>query len=249
MTAQRAPDSVVPAGAADGWRVVTRGAVASTMAEAGDLARAGAVDRTMVRAAEQTGGRGRLGRSWSSPPGNVYSTAILRPPVPTARAAELSIVAAVAAADAVAGFGGQVALKWPNDVLLDGGKVAGVLLEAVTEGAALSAVLIGIGINVASRPDLPDRRTARIVGAGPDAVFAALLAALADRDRQWRREGLAGIRAAWLSRGPAIGSPITVSQGSERLDGRFAGLEADGTLTIGLADGSTRRIASGEVMA
>lgn len=231
------------------WQVVALAAVASTMEEARRLAHAGAADRTVVRAAEQTGGRGRLGRSWNSPPGNVYMTAILRPDVPAARAAELSIVAAVAVADAVARFGGGVALKWPNDVLLNGGKVAGVLLEAVTEGMALSAVLVGIGINVAARPELPDRKTARIEGVDADAVFAAILETLDARCRQWRREGLSGIRSAWLAQGPAIGDPITIYQAGERLDGRFAGLDQDGALVLGLADGSTRRIASGEVMA
>lgn len=253
MTARSAPvaddPADDPAGRAAGWQVVAVGTVASTMAEARRLAQAGAADRTMVRAVEQTGGRGRLGRNWASPPGNVYATAILRPAVSTTRAAELSIMAAVAAADAVAAFGGTVSLKWPNDALLDGGKVAGVLLEAITEEAALSAVLIGIGINVASRPELPDRRTARIAGADADMVFAALLAALDERYRQWRRDGLTGIRPAWLARGPAIGSPITIYQGNERLDGRFAGLDTDGTLVLALADGSTRRIASGEVAA
>lgn len=249
MTARGAPMATGPAVGAADWHVVARAAVASTMEEARRLAEAGAVDPTVVRALEQTGGRGRLGRSWSSPPGNVYATAVLRPEVPTARSAELSIVAAVAAADAVAAFGGDVALKWPNDVLLDGGKVAGVLLEAITDGSRLSAVLIGIGINVASRPDLPDRRTARVEGGDADAVFAALLAALGARYRQWCRDGLSGIRSAWLARGPAIGSPITIYQGNERIDGRFAGLEADGRLAVALADGSTRRIASGEVLA
>ncbi|MEQ9332709.1 biotin--[acetyl-CoA-carboxylase] ligase [Thalassobaculum sp.] len=254
MTARRAPVAGRPVGdAGGGWRVVTLGDVASTMDEARRLAESGAEDGTVVRALLQTGGRGRLGRSWSSPPGNVYTTVILRPDVATARAAELSIVAAVATADAVACFGGTVTLKWPNDVLLEGGKISGILLEAVTEGTRLSAVLIGIGVNVASRPDLPDRRTARIETADAESVFAALLDALGRRYRQWLREGLAGIRMAWLARGPAIGAPITISQGSGspgtgRLDGRFAGLDPDGTLVLALADGSTRRVASGEVM-
>jgi BirA family biotin operon repressor/biotin-[acetyl-CoA-carboxylase] ligase len=248
MTARRATAVERSAGGVDGWRVVELGVVASTMEEARRLAETGALDRTVVRAAEQTGGRGRMGRQWSSPPGNVYMTAILRPDAPTARAAELSIVAAVALADAVARFGGDVALKWPNDVLLNGGKVAGVLLEAIAEGGALSAVLIGIGVNVASRPELPDRRTSRVEGAGADAVFEALVAALEARYRQWCRDGLAGIRSAWLARGPAIGAPLTIYQGNERLEGRFAGMESDGTLALALADGSIRRIASGEIV-
>ncbi len=248
MTARRAPVAGRPVGdAGGGWRVVTLGDVASTMDEARRLVQEGAADRTMVRALSQAGGRGRLGRPWQSPPGNLYTTAILRPDAPAARAAELSIVAAVATADAIARFGGTVALKWPNDVLLDGGKVSGVLLEAVTEGMRLSAVLIGIGINVASRPELPDRPTSRIVDGDLEAVYHGLLETLDSRYREWQREGLSGIRQAWLSRGPVPGAPLTVALGGERVDGRFAGLDPDGALVLGLADGTTRRIVSGEV--
>jgi len=234
---------------AGGWRVATLGCVASTMDEARLRASAGAPDRSVIRALEQTGGRGRLGRAWTSPPGNVYATAILRPTVPTVRASELSLVAAVAVADTVSGCAGPVRLKWPNDVLLGGAKVAGVLLEAMTAGTTLSAILVGIGINVASRPELPDRATARIEGADADTVFGHLLSALAARLDEWERNGLEAIRAAWLERGPALGSQLTVGQGGEQLHGAFAGLEAGGALRLELADGSLRRIASGEILA
>ena len=235
--------------ATGGWQVLQLGSVASTMDEARALATGGAAARTVVRATQQTFGRGRLGRNWASPAGNVYTTAILRPAVATVRASELSLVAAVAVADAVAQFATPVGLKWPNDVLLDGGKVAGVLLEAMTEGTSLSAVLIGIGINVASRPELDGRRTARIDRADADAVFAALLAALAARTEQWERDGLDGIRAAWLARGPELGTAVTVGQGDGVLHGAFAGLDAGGALRVELEDGSLRRVASGEVLA
>ena len=237
------------AGWPEPWTVIAYDTVVSTMEEARRLAADGAADRTAVRAVSQSGGRGRLGRPWTSPPGNVYTTVILRPGIPTARAAELSLVAAVAMADAIAAFAGPVSLKWPNDVLLGGAKVSGVLLEAIAAGASLSAVLVGIGINVASRPRLPDRPTARVAGAYADAVFAALLEALDRRYEQWRRDGMAGIRAAWLARGPALDSAMTVGQGQDRIEGGFAGLESDGRLRIRLADGTVRSVASGEVLA
>lgn len=249
MTARRAITAAGPAGGAEPWTIVALDTVASTMEEARCLAKGGTPDRTVVRARAQTGGRGRMGRPWASPPGNLYMTAVLRPDVPTARAAELSLTAAVAMADAVAAFAGPVRLKWPNDVMLDGGKVSGVLLEAIAAGAALSAVLVGIGINVASRPDLPDRATSRIETADADAVFEALLESLGRRYAEWRRDGLDGIRRAWLDRGPRLGEPVTVGLGRERLDGVFDGLDADGALRLRLADGTVRRIASGEVIA
>lgn len=249
MTARRADIGAGQAAAVQGWHVLTLDSVASTMDEARRLAAGNARDRTVVRALEQTSGRGRMGRAWASPPGNVYATAILRPAVPAVRALELSLVAAVAMADTVAAFATPVRLKWPNDVLLDGGKVAGVLLEAMTAGTALSAVLVGIGINVASRPELADRATARIETAVADTVFDHLVSALGARVDQWDRDGLDAIRAAWLERGPALGSPLTVGQGGELLHGAFAGLEPGGALRLALADGSLRQIASGEVLA
>lgn len=236
--------AVVP----DGWGVVALASVGSTMDEARRLAAAGAADRTVVRAGEQTGGRGRLGRAWTSPPGNVYATAILRPSVPVARASELSLVVAVAAADAVAAFAGRVGLKWPNDVLLDGGKVAGILLEAMSEGTALTAVLAGIGINVASAPEIAGRATARVPGTDADRVFGRLLLTLDARLREWEQGGLEGVRAAWLARGPALGSPVAVGQGTEVLHGAFDGLETGGALRLRLGDGTLRRIASGEIL-
>jgi BirA family transcriptional regulator, biotin operon repressor / biotin---[acetyl-CoA-carboxylase] ligase len=237
-----------PEDAAGGWTIASFDRVSSTMDEARRLAVEGAPDRTVVRADVQTGGRGRLGRPWVSSIGNVYTTAILRPAISTARAAELSLVAAVAVADTVARFSESVRLKWPNDVLLNGGKVSGVLLEAVAEGVSLSAVLVGIGVNVGSHPDLPDRPTSRIETADADTVFAALLDAFDQRYRQWSQHGLGGIRFAWLERGPDLGIPMIVGLGADRVRGTFAGLEPDGSLRLELADGSVRQISSGEVL-
>lgn len=237
-----------PGSGPDGWQVVALDSVASTMEEARRLAADGAADRTVVRAREQAGGRGRLGRPWASPPGNVYATAILRPDIPPVRASELSLVAAVAVADAVAAVAGPVRLKWPNDVLLDGGKVAGVLLEAVTGGTSLAAVLVGIGINVASCPDIPGRATARVAATDADAMFLRLLQSLDARVAEWRRDGLGPIRTAWLARGPEIGSRLAVGQGEAVVQGAFAGLEPGGALRLELDNGTLARIASGEVL-
>lgn len=242
------PAAVAPPGVAGDWTIVEFDTVESTMDEARRMAGLGAEERTVVRARAQTGGRGRLGRSWRSPPGNVHLTAILRPPVATSRAAEFSLVSAVATADAVATFAAPIRLKWPNDVLLGGGKVAGVLLEALARGTILDAVLIGIGINVAHCPDLPDRPTTRVETAAADQVFASLLEALGRRYREWGVHGFAAIRGAWLGYGPALGSALTVGQGGERVTGAFGGLDDDGALRLVLGDGSVRRIAAGEVL-
>jgi BirA family biotin operon repressor/biotin-[acetyl-CoA-carboxylase] ligase len=242
------PAAVAPPAAAGDWTIVEFDTVESTMDEARRMAGLGAEERIVVRARAQSGGRGRLGRSWRSPPGNVYMTAILRPPVATSRAAEFSLVSAVAMADAVAAFAAPVRLKWPNDVLLAGAKVAGVLLEALGRGTELDAVLIGIGINVAHCPDLPDRPTTRVPDADADQVFAALLDALDRRYREWGRHGFAATRSAWLGYGPVPGSVLTVGQGEVQVTGTFGGLNDDGALRLVLGDGSVRRIAAGEVL-
>jgi BirA family biotin operon repressor/biotin-[acetyl-CoA-carboxylase] ligase len=112
----------------------------------------------------------------------------------------------------------------------------------------LDAVLIGIGINVAHGPDLPDRPTTRVPGADADQVFAALLDALDRRYREWAVHGFAATRGAWLGYGPVPGSVLTVGQGEVRVTGAFGGLDDDGALRLVLGDGSVHRIAAGEVL-
>ena len=135
------------------YRLVTVDTVDSTNAEAKRLAAEGeekSPDGTIIWAKEQTDGRGRRGRKWHSPPGNLYCSLILRPDVALAKAAELSFVAGLAVFDALGSVGEpghQVHLKWPNDVLLNGGKVAGILLESIGDFLA-----IGIGVNLAHAP-------------------------------------------------------------------------------------------------
>jgi BirA family biotin operon repressor/biotin-[acetyl-CoA-carboxylase] ligase len=203
-------------------------------------------------ARRQTAGRGRQGREWFDGAGNFMgSTAVLLgeggPPP-----ASLSFVAALAVRDAVAGVLGEgesLALKWPNDVLLDGGKLSGILLEMVR-----GAIVVGIGVNLAREPQLPDRKTAALADVIPPPPLADFAESLADhfayRLQNWRTYGLGATLQAFLAAAiHAQGSPLTVhdTDGS-RLSGTFAGLEeSDGALRLRLADGSERVIRAGDI--
>lgn len=232
----------------DGWRLVALQSVGSTNDEAARLADDGTPEGTVVWAREQQGGRGRRGRAWASPPGNLYSSTVLRPDCPAARAAELGFVAALAVGDLVPS-GRAVRLKWPNDVLVDGGKIAGILLEsAVSQSGHVLHVIAGIGINVAFAPELPDMRyPGAALGGTVEAALEALTAGLAARLAQWRREGFESIRAAWLAQAGPLGAEVDVRLGDGLASGRFAGLGHDGALLLDTADGP-RRIVSGELL-
>ena len=191
----------------------------STNDEALRLAAAGAAHGTVVHALRQGAGRGRLGRPWSSPPGNLYVSVVLRPPPPSSRHAELGFVAALAvldAVDAIVPTGVQASVKWPNDLLLEGAKLAGILLEGGGDGA----IVAGFGVNIASAPtDLRYPATALALH-GPatvDGTLAALLAALERWWAIWLRQGFPPIRTAWLARAPRPGHPIDVQQGDMRV--------------------------------
>jgi BirA family biotin operon repressor/biotin-[acetyl-CoA-carboxylase] ligase len=239
-----------------GWTVVAFETIGSTNDEALRRAEAGAPEGTVISAGRQEGGRGRRGRAWSSPPGNAYSSTIVRPRCPPERAAQLGFVTALAVCDAaLAGLPptSTVCLKWPNDVLVAGAKISGILLESsVGTDGLVDHVVIGTGINVAVAPpagatsfaaaSLRDCGDARD---GP-AVLQAYLAALAARLAQWR-EGFTGTRADWLARAAWLGETVAVSQGDQRIEGRFAGLDADGALLLEPPGGPARRIVSGEV--
>ena len=232
----------------DGWTLVALQSVGSTNDEAARLADAGAPEGTVVWAREQTGGRGRRGRQWVSPVGNLYSSTVLRPECPALRAAELGFVAALAVADIVPS-GRQVRVKWPNDVLVDGGKIAGILLEsAVGQTGWVSHVVAGVGINVGFAPQLADMRyQAAMLGGSVEAALQGFAAALAGRVAQWRREGFEATREAWLASAGPLGAPVDVKLGDELVRGRFAGVDREGALLLETEAGR-RRIVSGELL-
>jgi len=233
----------------DGWTLVALQSVGSTNDEAARLAEAGAREGTVVWAREQTGGRGRRGRVWSSPVGNLYSSIILRPECPAARAAELGFVAALAVADIVPA-GRDVRVKWPNDVLVDGGKVAGILPEsAIGAGGQAEHVVMGIGVNVGFAPSLPDMRyPGACLGGTVEAALEKLTGALARRVAKWRLFGFEAVRAEWLAKAGPLGLEVDVKLGDELVRGRFAGMDPEGALLLETTAGP-RRIVAGELLA
>jgi BirA family transcriptional regulator, biotin operon repressor / biotin---[acetyl-CoA-carboxylase] ligase len=238
------PAPVLP----DGWTLVALDSVGSTNDEAGHLADAGAPEGTVVWSRQQTGGRGRRGRVWASPVGNLYTSTVLRPDCLAPRAAELGFAAALAVADIVPA-GREVRVKWPNDVLVDGGKIAGILLEsAIGQTGQVQHVVAGIGVNVGFAPDLPEMRyPGSALGGTVEAALEKLTAALATRLAEWRREGFETVRAAWLAKAGPLGAEVDVKLGDGLVRGRFAGLDREGALLLETASGP-RKIVSGELL-
>lgn len=228
--------------------------VDSTNDNAKALAQAGAPHGTVVWAAEQAAGRGRFSRAWTSPPGNLYMTVVLRPEVAPPRTAELGFIAALAVAETVEAFlpqGTSAKLKWPNDVLVDGAKISGILLEGQFSGQGIAWVVAGIGVNVVSKPDSPAYPTTSLIASGAaetsvEAVLRELLTRLGAWLDVWREAGFAPVRTAWMHRAARLGEPISVRIGQEPLAGRFGGLDHDGALLLETDEG-TRRITAGEV--
>ncbi|MGQ9365196.1 biotin--[acetyl-CoA-carboxylase] ligase [Azospirillum sp. ST 5-10] len=240
-----------------GFRVVAYDAVGSTNDVARDLARSGCPERTVVWARRQTAGRGRRGRAWSSVEGNLYLSTILRPPVAVAEAAQLSFVAALAIAETASSFlppDAAVRCKWPNDVLVGGRKLSGILLECeATADGGLAWMVLGVGVNLRHAPadaEYPATSLAAegAVGAEPAAAAERFIAALARWLDRWRGEGFAAVRAAWLGRAAGVGGPVVVRLADRTLHGTFADLDSDGVLLLDRQDGGGRqRIAAGDV--
>lgn len=220
--------------------------VDSTNEEARHLADAGETGPIWIIAHEQTGGRGRRGRPWVSPPGNLFATLLLAPSGPLERRAQLSFVAALAVADTVAAYAGPVTLKWPNDVLLEARKVAGILLESF--GAALA---VGLGINLAHFPpdaETPATSVAYVVGQtpAPDDAFHRLAGHWGAWYDAWASKGFAPVREAWLARAAGLGEPIRVRLMDREMNGVFEDLDEDGALLLRQPDGLAR-VTAGDV--
>jgi BirA family biotin operon repressor/biotin-[acetyl-CoA-carboxylase] ligase len=225
----------------------------STNEEAKRLARQGCAHGTVVWADEQAAGQGRNGRRWESLPGNLMLSVVLRPTVPAPRAAEVGFVSGVAMAACVAGLlprAGRVGLKWPNDVQVEGAKVAGLLPEAQSAGAALAWVVLGAGLNLAHAPaGLPYPATClRVHGVTvtPEQGLQAFLAQLAQWLTRWETEGFAPVRDAWLARVRGLGREVTVTLDDRQERGIFRSLDNDGAMILATGEG-LRRITAGDV--
>jgi BirA family transcriptional regulator, biotin operon repressor / biotin---[acetyl-CoA-carboxylase] ligase len=241
----------------DGFVLCELERVGSTNDEARRMAEAGAAPGLVVLAGQQTSGRGRHGRAWASPAGNLYASVLLRVEGPLATSAQLSFVAGLALADALsrhAPAGIEPRLKWPNDVLIGRAKVAGILLESVgkANGADAASIIVGTGVNiVSSPPDTPYPATSLVeqgfAAITPRALLGAYLGALDGWLRQWREAGFAGVRTAWCARGLGLGERIRLRLEREELLGRFVDVTTGGALLLDLEGGGRREIAAGDV--
>lgn len=200
-----------------------------------------------LRAERQTAGRGRQGRGWVSPVGNLYASTVVQLRPTDSPAATLGFVAAIALEAVVAPLLPGVRLKWPNDLLYGGAKLSGILLERAED-----AVVIGVGVNLLHHPDLPDRAITSLaahgvlIGAEP---FAEMLAeSMARWLGRWRQEGFGAVRARWLARAHPVGAALAAHlPDGERVEGVFDDLDRDGALILRLASSERRTIHAGDV--
>ena len=243
---------------AAGVRLIAYDTLGSTNAEALTLARGGEAGPLWVTSARQTAGRGRRGNAWTSEPGNLYASLLLTDAVPAGKAPELCFVAALALHDAVGEaiprLRAKLKVKWPNDLLLDGAKFAGILIEAETTQGSSPAVVIGFGVNCAHHPgDTPYPATdLAACGAAvtPEALLARLSGAMQARLEQWDSgAGFAATRADWLTRAAGIGGDIIVRVANRELTGKFETLDRIGRLMLRLPAGTLEAITVGEVFA
>jgi BirA family transcriptional regulator, biotin operon repressor / biotin---[acetyl-CoA-carboxylase] ligase len=227
----------------------------STNEEAKRQAASGAPAGTLISARTQRAGRGRQGRAWVSPPGNLYMSILLRPECSAGAAAQLGFAAALAVGEAVLPLlpdGAELAYKWPNDVLVGGRKISGILLESQAAGEGrIDWVVVGIGVNLASFPETSEYPATSLAAAGAAPVAVeALLEAVARSFHFWYERwlecGFAPLRQAWLARARGLGQPIRVRLPQGESEGRFAGLDAEGALLLDIGT-AQRRIAAGDV--
>lgn len=229
--------------------------VSSTNALCFERARQGHRGNLWIRAGAQSAGRGRRGREWASPTGNMFASLLLIAPQPADRVGELPLLTAVALADAVdkaAGTLHLVALKWPNDLLVGGAKLSGILLEAEILADGRQAIVIGIGVNCVSHPPLSMYQATDLRSLGylvsAEQMFGALTASFTGHLARWQQPGgFEEIRTGWLKRAAHLGQEITVRTAQEDIHGIFADLDSRGHLVLKQPDGRVRTIYAGDV--
>jgi BirA family transcriptional regulator, biotin operon repressor / biotin---[acetyl-CoA-carboxylase] ligase len=257
-----------PKARAAGYRLAQYETITSTSTEALAWASLGDPGRLWVVAKEQTAGHGRRGRPWQTPAGNLAATLLMVEHKRQPNAATLGFVAGLAlekairltspsvgvklGLDGASNSAGRLALKWPNDVLFDGAKVAGILLEAVTVSDNQHSLVIGIGVNVRHAPQGVSYPTTSLFEQGsemgPEELFTALAEAWVEQEAVWNNgRGFSAIRDLWLERAAGLGAPIAVKSGEDIFRGTFETIDDEGRLIVRALDGSSRAISAGDV--
>ncbi|WP_331374009.1 biotin--[acetyl-CoA-carboxylase] ligase [Sinorhizobium chiapasense] len=252
MTGRKGGGRISP----DDFRHVALAETVSTNSECLAKAREGDAGNLWITAGRQTGGRGRRGRAWVSEPGNLYASLLLIDPAPIARLHSLPLAVAVAAHRAIRTVmppaAAPVEIKWPNDILVDGKKVCGILLEGEELADGRRALVVGFGVNVGVAPEgaLYPATSLRREGSSASAeeLFAHLFLAVAEMLSLWDRSaGIAKIIELWRSAARGIGETITVNLPDRSISGRFAGIDQDGRLLLDTGAGTQQAIAAGDV--
>ncbi|MDD9909832.1 MAG: biotin--[acetyl-CoA-carboxylase] ligase [Ahrensia sp.] len=245
-----------PIDALPGWWRDERAAVGSTNDEAMDWFRNGDSGQLWVTGTEQKTGKGRRNRAWHSPPGNLYASLLLVDPAPMQSMSMMPLLAVLALNDAVASLApllqDRLLIKWPNDLLLDGGKLAGILLEGSNRTSGEQGVVVGFGVNCEHAPQEALYPTATLAGSGAaiasEALFTALATAVAKRLVQWQQgQAPAAIRRDWLSRATGLNRTITVRFADHEKTGIFRDIASDGQLVLERPDGSTELVSAADV--
>ncbi len=225
----------------------------STNEEASRLAEKAERGPLWVVAVSQTKGRGRRGRVWISKPGNLYASLLTEIEAPLETCGQLSFVAALAVGDLVSGYvsDARVTLKWPNDILLNRRKIAGILVEASSSGAG-SSMIVGCGVNLANHPDqieFPATSLADVMGHAPDseAALERLVACWDTWYEIWDKSGFEPIRSAWLERAEGLRENLSVQLGDSEIEGVFENISDDGALLVRVNGGGVERITAGDV--
>ncbi|MCD2177127.1 biotin--[acetyl-CoA-carboxylase] ligase [Rhizobium sp. C1] len=239
----------------NGFRQIELNETPSTNLECLERARSGDPGQLWVTARRQTSGRARRGRSWVSEPGNLYASLLLIDPAPFDRLASLPLVVSLAVYDAIRRelpADVDVRIKWPNDVLVEGCKVSGILLEGETLPGGHHALVIGCGVNIAHKPAEALYPVTCLAERGatcsPEILFARLYEAMERLLKIWDRgEGTSTLVSQWRAVAKGIGEPVTVNLPDRSLQGIFSGIDAQGMLLLDLPDGTRQAIAAGDV--
>lgn len=241
------------------YHLLSYDVIDSTNEEAKRLAEGGGSHGAVIWAKRQTAGRGRMGREWVSPEGNLFVSILLAPEMDLSHCSQLSFIAAVATAETLEAMVSEpkdISCKWPNDILLRGKKLGGILLESFVikheEGAEKRWLTVGVGINIDSYPEHVMYPATCLREAGVELVSAKIVLSrfifnFIHHYDAWREKGFKPIQKAWLKRAYNVGKPIEVMMGDEAIAGTFDTIDEQGQLLVKLANGKIQPVHAGDV--